>query len=80
MKITLTTEYYSNPSHRVYKNKEALEKRAPNKTTKDSPINKISEDNKVSSVHLSISKKNKSKKHGTNLKKYLKLSKYRKNN
>jgi hypothetical protein len=81
MKITLTTEYYNDPSHRVYKNKEALEVRALHKITKDSPFHKISEDNnKISSVHLSISKKNKEKNNKTNLKKYLKLSKSRKNN
>ena len=79
MKITLTTEYYNNPSYRVYKNKEALEVRALNKTTKNTPFHKISEDNKISSVHLSISEKNNAQKHKTNFKKYLKLSKYRKN-
>lgn len=74
MKITLTTEYYSDPSHRIYKSKEALEKRATGKIGKSSPTNLVSSDDPISDVQLTISGEAEHKSNKA-FKKYLKLKK-----
>lgn len=72
MKITLTTEYYSDSSYRMNKSKESLEARAASGVRKNSPTNPISKDKSVSDVKVTLSGEQKKKK-DKNFKKYLQM-------